>query len=267
MERQLFVPVAEDGLFVKLLLHATPEAEETLPTWVFLHEGLGSVGQWKSFPYELCKATGCDGIVYDRVGHGRSSPMRKPRDIHFYQEEAEVYLHGLLEEMNVRRPLLFGHSDGAVIALKYASSFPETTVGVVSEAAHVIIEEITMQGIRDASAQYTSTDLPDKLSRYHGEKTDAMFHAWSDAWLDPSCADWDMLEDLNAIRCPVLIVQGDMDTFGSRKQVDAIVEHVRGATDVLWLQGTGHVPHLYSRAAVIAETVRWAVPIIDAHKQ
>jgi pimeloyl-ACP methyl ester carboxylesterase len=263
IERQFHIPVADGGLFVKMLLHATPESEEVRPTWVFLHEGLGSVGQWKSFPYELCAATGCDGIVYDRVGHGRSTPMRKARDEQFYQEEAKVYLPGLLHEMNVHRPLLFGHSDGAVIALKYASSFPDRTVGVVSEAAHVIIEDVTQKGIRDAYAQYISTNLPEKLSRFHGEKTDAMFHAWADTWLDPVCADWNMLEDLKAIRCPVLIVQGDRDQFGSRRQVDAIVENVLGETGVLWLHDVGHVPHLNARAVVIAETVRWAAPLVN----
>ncbi len=263
VERQFHLPVGDDGLFVKLLLHATPESEELRPTWVFLHEALGSVGQWKSFPFELCRATGCDGIVYDRVGHGRSTPVRKPRDLHFYQEEAEVYLQGLLRELNVRKPLLFGHSDGATLALKFASCFPEIPVGVVSEAAHVIIEEITRAGIRQAAVQYAETDLRARLSRYHGEKTDAVFSAWAESWLDPSLADWNMLDDLKQIRCPVLIIQGEDDHYGSRRQVDLIAENVQGAAGVLWLHGTGHVPHLQSREIVISETAAWASPLIN----
>ncbi len=263
IERQFYVPVEDDGLFVKLVLHTTPETDEIRPTLVFLHEGLGSVGQWKSFPYELCKATGCDGLVYDRVGHGRSTALQNERDVLFYAAEAEQYLHGLLAELNVRKPILFGHSDGGMIALKYASSFPESTVGVVAEAAHVLIEDVTIEGIRDASRQYAETDLPARLSRFHGEKTDAMFHAWSDTWLGPVAADWDMLDDLSAIRCPILIVQGDQDQFGSRKQVDAIENHAGGETEVLWLRGIGHVPHLQSRARVITETCRWVEALIQ----
>jgi pimeloyl-ACP methyl ester carboxylesterase len=264
IERRFHVTVADDGLFVKLLLHASPESEELRPTWVFLHEALGSVAQWKSFPFELCRATGCDGIVYDRVGHGASSPMRGPRGADFYREEAEVYLRGLLAELNVRRPLLFGHSDGATIALKYASCFPDATVGVVSEAAHVIIEQVTLDGIREARALYATTDLKEKLSRYHGDKTDAVFGAWADSWLDPALADWDMLDDLRAIRCPVLVVQGEHDQYGSRRQVDLIASHVGGPVDTLWLTGTGHVPHLQARGMVTARTARWASPLIDA---
>jgi pimeloyl-ACP methyl ester carboxylesterase len=263
VERQFHLPIGNDGLFVKLLLHATPEMEEVRPTWVFLHEALGSVAQWKGFPFELCRASGCDGIVYDRVGHGRSTPMRKPRDLHFYQEEAEVYLQGLLRELNVRRPLLFGHSDGATLALKFAACFPEIPVGVVSEAAHVIIEDITRAGIDAARGQYAATDLRVKLSRYHAEKTDAVFSAWAESWLDPSLADWTMVDDLKNIRCPVLIIQGEDDHYGSRRQVDLIAEHVQGPAGILWLHGTGHDPHLQSREIVIGETVAWAAPLIN----
>jgi pimeloyl-ACP methyl ester carboxylesterase len=124
-ERTLHLDVCDASIYVKLLLHRSPETKEQYSTLVFLHEALGSVGQWKSFPRELCSATGCDGVVYDRSGHGQSSPMRKPRDLHFYREEAEIVLPALLTALNIRRPLLVGHSDGATIALKFASSFPD----------------------------------------------------------------------------------------------------------------------------------------------
>ena len=263
IERQFHVDVAGDSLFVKLLLHASPEAEELRPTWVFLHEALGSVGQWKSFPFEICRATGCDGIVYDRVGHGLSAPMRRPRDFEFYRDEAEVYLHGLLQELNVRRPLLFGHSDGATIALKYASMFPDGVVGAVSEAAHVIIEDVTVAGIQEAKILYAETDLRAKLSRYHGDKTDAVFGAWVGTWLDPAYEDWHMLDDLRSIHCPLLLIQGDEDHYGTRRQVDLIKERVGGPVELLWIGGTGHIPHLQSRALVVSETARWASQEIE----
>ncbi|MDX9757632.1 MAG: alpha/beta hydrolase [Bacteroidota bacterium] len=257
IERQFHIDVAGDGLFVKLLLHATPEVEETRPTWVFLHEALGSVGQWKSFPFELCRATGYDAIVYDRVGHGRSTPMRKGRDLDFYEEEAAVYLRGLLAEMNVRKPLLFGHSDGATLALKYAALFPDALVGAVVEAPHVVIEDVTVSGIQEAKILYEESDLREKLMRYHGERTDAVFGAWIDTWLDPAGAEWNMLADLAAIRCPLLLIQGDADQYGTRRQVELIAERVQGPAALLWLEGIGHVPHLQARTRVVDETARW----------
>jgi pimeloyl-ACP methyl ester carboxylesterase len=264
LERAMHVEVNGDSIYVKLLLHRSPETGEQSHTLVFLHEALGSVGQWKSFPRELCMAMGCDGVVYDRSGHGQSSPMRKPRDVHFYQEEAEVVLPALLSALNIRRPLLLGHSDGATIALKFASSFSDAAVGVISMAAHVIIEDITLDGIRDAQRLYTETDLRAKLTRYHGDKTDAVFSAWADTWLQPGMKQWHMLDDLRLITCPVLIIQGERDAYGSRAQVDAIAEHVHGKHEILWLKDCGHVPHLEERQAVIEAAGRF---IEDAHRR
>ncbi|MDT8324971.1 MAG: alpha/beta hydrolase [Bacteroidota bacterium] len=252
MEKKMHVTVRDAGLYVTLYAHINEHPGEQRATLVFLHEALGSVGQWKSFPYELCRASACDGIVYDRKGHGKSSPMTAPRGLDFYREEATEYLPGLLAALNVRRPLLVGHSDGATIALTHAALFPGQCVGVISEAAHVIIEDVTVQGIREAKQLFMNTDLREKLMRYHGEKTDAVFAAWADTWLDPGLKDWDMLEVLERVTCPVLVVQGENDQYGSRRQVDLIDQHVAGSSELLWLEDCGHVPHLQARARVLA---------------
>ncbi len=248
-------------LFVRNLTHAR-ESQGTLPeagpsdgtgnpVLVFLHEALGSVGQWKHFPRELCLATGCDGIVYDRKGHGGSSPMDRPRDMNFYHEEAEEILPALLDHLSIQQPVLIGHSDGATIALQYALSFPDRVSAVVSEAAHVLIEKETVDGIRKAREIYATTDLREKLSRYHGEKTDALFSAWADTWLQPEYADWSMEKDLAAIRCPLLVIQGLDDDFGSPAQVESIARNASGDVRTLLLPGCGHVPHNQMRGFVI----------------
>ncbi|MCB2205423.1 alpha/beta hydrolase [bacterium] len=251
MARRMHIGVADAGLHVKMYAHVNEDTQAQRPTLIFLHEALGSVEQWKSFPYELCQATGCDGVVYDRKGHGKSSPMTEPRRLDFYQLESEIYLQGLLDALNIRRPLLVGHSDGATIALMYASLFPERCDAVISEAAHVLIEDITLDGIREAKKLYGETDLRGKLQRYHGNNTDDVFSAWADTWLAPGLAEWDMLDDLQSIRCPVMVVQGEDDHYGSRRQVDAIEAHVAGSSEVLWLSQCGHVPHLQARPRVL----------------
>ncbi len=35
---------------------------------IFLHEGLGSIAQWKNFPKLVCTATNSYGLVYERHG-------------------------------------------------------------------------------------------------------------------------------------------------------------------------------------------------------
>ncbi len=247
----MHVSVADAELHVKLLSHVTPTAEEERPTLVFLHEGLGSVGQWKSFPFELCRASGCDGVVYDRPGYGRSSPLSAPRRMDYYRSEVEVYLSGLLDALNIRRPILVGHSDGATIALIFAALFPARCAGLISEAAHVIIEDITLQGVRSTRRAFETTDLREKLQRFHGDNTDGVMAGWADVWLHPGMADWDMLTELQDIRCPVLVIQGENDHFGSRRQVDLIDQHVAGGSEVLWLDHCGHVPHHEARPRVL----------------
>ena len=61
-----------------------------MPPVVFLHEALGSIGQWKTFPRQLCETLGCEGFVYERRGHGSSDPLTGPRRIDFYHEECET---------------------------------------------------------------------------------------------------------------------------------------------------------------------------------
>lgn len=67
-----------------------------VPTLVFLHEGLGSIGQWRDFPARLVEATGCGALIYNRWGYGRSDPLEGPRPIRFMHDEAREALPAVL---------------------------------------------------------------------------------------------------------------------------------------------------------------------------
>ena len=93
------------------------------PTLVFLHEGLGSIGQWRHFPAELCARTGLSGLVYERWGYGQSEPLTGPRPNDYLEREARDSLPEVLATCDiVEPPILFGHSDGASIALLFAAA-------------------------------------------------------------------------------------------------------------------------------------------------
>src|SRR4051812_49896410 len=84
------------------------------PVLVFLHEGLGSIRQWRDFPLRVAQASGCRALVYDRYGYGQSEILKeKRRDTTFMHEEALRVLPELLEKLEIRNPILVGHSDGA----------------------------------------------------------------------------------------------------------------------------------------------------------
>src|SRR4051812_36747146 len=96
------------------------EGDASRPVMVFLHEGLGSIGQWRDFPLKVSQATGCPAIVYSRYGFGGSDVLEEPRPFDFMHREARIALPELLDALGIERPILVGHSDGASIALIHA---------------------------------------------------------------------------------------------------------------------------------------------------
>src|SRR5437867_1664962 len=92
------------------------------PTLVFLHEGLGSIEQWRDFPLRVASATGCAALVYSRYGYGQSDVLQEPRPPSFMHDEALRSLPELLSSLNIPAPVLLGHSDGASIALIHAGA-------------------------------------------------------------------------------------------------------------------------------------------------
>jgi pimeloyl-ACP methyl ester carboxylesterase len=222
---------------------------------VMLHEGLGSIGLWKDFPQLLAERTGCGVLVYSRYGHGRSDRLAENRTVDYMHREAEVVLPALLEHMNITKPVLFGHSDGASIALIYAGRFPNAPRGLILEAPHVFVEEVAIQGIEQTTVRYATTDLPSRLARYH-EHPDELFRGWSDIWLDPSFGSWNIESYLSSIQCPVLLIQGEDDVYGTPRQLDAIQARIHSA-QVLMLPHCGHSPHLDRQEAVLARAAEF----------
>ena len=228
------------------------------PTLLFLHEGLGSIGQWRDFPAALCRRTGLPGLVYDRWGYGRSAPLTGPRPDDYLEQEARHSLPELLAACAIRTPpILFGHSDGASIALLFAAFWPEQVRAVISEAAHINVEEMCLAGIRHAGHAYAGNGLRAGLQRYHEDNTEGMFYGWHDTWLRPTRRTWSMTAHLPRITCPTLIIQGAEDEYGSRAQVDAIAAGVAGPAEILWLPGCRHVPHQQARDVVLDTAVRF----------
>jgi pimeloyl-ACP methyl ester carboxylesterase len=219
---------------------------------VFLHEGLGSIGQWRDFPAQLCALTRLPGLVYERWGFGHSDPLVGPRPTDYLQIEAEITLPEVLAACGVAEPpILFGHSDGASIALLFAAAYPQQVLAVISEAGHVLVEDVCLTGIREVRTTYQQGNLRKSLHRYHGENTDAMFWGWCDTWLRSDFRHWNIEARLPFIVCPALLVQGADDEFATRAQLDAIAAGVAASKEVLWVPDCAHVPHHQARETIL----------------
>ncbi len=192
---------------------------------MLLHEGLGSVRLWRGFPDALAKATGRRTVAFSRYGHGESDPPGTPRTPAFMHEEALEVLPELLARLNIEAPVLIGHSDGASIALIHAAHHP--VEAVVAIAPHVFVEDICLREIERAKAAYLETDLRDRMARHHRDP-DAAFFGWNDVWLDPAFPEWEITEEVTRITCPLLLIQGEHDQYGTLAQLDAVEQRARG---------------------------------------
>ena len=215
------------------------------PLMIFLHEGLGSVALWKDYPQRLCDACAMRGLLYSRPGYGRSTPRAADEKwpVDYLQRQAAGILPALLNKLGAadQKPWLFGHSDGASIALVYAAAFPEALSGAIVLAPHVFVEDFSLTAIAQTVEQYENTNLKQSLARYHADP-DSGFYGWSNTWLSPQFKDWNIEAMLPGIRVPLLAIQGVDDEYATMEQLDRIKAAVPHC-HLLKLVECGHTPH------------------------
>lgn len=226
-------------------------APTNAPCLVFLHEALGSIRLWRDFPDELVAATGLPALIYERQGHGDADPIAAPRGLDYLHIEAEQVLPAVLEQAGIGRALLIGHSDGGSIALLHAAAFPERTIAAVTLAAHVFVEDVTVAGVHAAMEAWRTTDLPDRLAKYHGANTEALYRAWAETWVSPAFRPWNIEACLPRIGCPLLVIQGVDDEYATPEQVHAICRGAGGPATPLLIPDCAHQPQRQQRAAVL----------------
>jgi pimeloyl-ACP methyl ester carboxylesterase len=252
-----FVNVASRRLEYRRIGIARPAR----PTLVFLHEGLGSVAMWRDFPARVARATKLGAVLYSRLGYGKSEPLREPRTARYLHDEAEIVLPEFLDRLEIERPILIGHSDGGSIALIHAGIAARPPAAVVTLAAHVLVEDISVASIAAAREKFETTDVRAKLARHHAD-VDGVFWGWNRVWLSPEFRAWNIEEYLPRIQCPVLAIQGEDDEYGTMEQmrrIDAKVGDVR----LLELPNCRHSAHKDQPDAVIDAIARF-VASVDA---
>ncbi len=163
------------------------DGDAALTPIVFLHEGLGSVSAWTQrgvdWPLAVSQATQRAGVVYSRLGYGQSDPAPPGRNTlqpDYLHRQAFDVLPALLAQLNIANPVLLGHSDGATIALLYASKHPASAC--IAMAPHVVVEAIALQAIAEAKLAFEAGDLRSRLARHHAD-ADGAFWQWNNVWL------------------------------------------------------------------------------------
>lgn len=223
---------------------------------VLLHEGLGSKDMWKGLDADLAAATGRRTVVWSRHGYGRSAVVPPPRPVDYLHREAEDALPAVLEALDVAGPILVGHSDGASIALIAAGTGAVAATGVAAMAPHVLVEDVTIAGLRAAREAWEATGWRAALARHHDD-VEATFLGWNDTWLSPAFRSWDITALLPGVTCPVLALQGVDDRYATMRQVDLVEQGVTGPCTRVEVPGCDHVPHVEQPEATRAALLDW----------
>jgi len=231
------------------------------PVLVYLHEALGSIPQWKSFPSKLCQSLELAGIVIERRGHGKSDPLNASRTkayLHDYTFELKEILNELLP---LNMPfILIGHSDGGTIALLFAKLFPKNLVAIITMAAHTFVEPETIAGIEPTVQAFEKGKL-NGLFNIHGDKTVTLFYAWANTWKSDEFKEWDIRKEIENKQCKALVIQGTTDQFRTIKQVESITTSLKKATAIL-IPNCSHHPHLEKETEVIQLITEFIKPLL-----
>jgi pimeloyl-ACP methyl ester carboxylesterase len=223
---------------------------------IFLHGGWG----YEVYPFDLqVEAFNSDFriLMPDRTGYGRSMRVDSlPVDFH---RRAAVETIRLIESLELKRPVLWGHSDGAVIAAMIGLIAPEMVSGIIFEAFHYY-------RVKPGSREFFETMVlnPDRLGdrvtnaliRDHGEdywRSIILNNGLS--WLkiaDESGHPHQDLYDgnLSRLSVPSMFIHGRLDPRTEPDELDAVRLELKDVPIHL-IEGGTHSPH--SQLSVASE--------------
>jgi len=223
------------------------------PVLVFLHDSWGCVEMWGDYPERLVAMSGLNGLVYDRRGYGQSSPFAITQRTESYLHDEAHELIDVLDACGIKDAVIYGHSDGATIALLAAALYPERIKGLILEGAHSFIEDSGKAAVLETRERAKETSLLTSLEKYHGDKTTELFRLWHETWLSEYFARWTIVPLLSNIICPVLAFQGEHDEFGSIAQLDVLKNEIKASVIVTEISSAGHTP----RKEAEEKTLEW----------
>jgi pimeloyl-ACP methyl ester carboxylesterase len=250
----------------ELLLEASPLAPGISPVRVhYLDAGAGSTvlilhGGWgyEVYPFDRQIAALRSTrriVVPDRCGYGRSTDIASlPASFH---RLAMQETRAVIDTLELERPIVWGHSDGAIIALLLALESPDAIAAAIVEATHLYRRKPRSRPFFEsilADPQTLGDGVVAVLERDHGARWRSVLERHARAWLaiaDESRSDTDDFYDgrLGGITIPVLVVHGARDPRSEPGEIDALGQALarREAgsreVEIHVLPDGGHSPH------------------------
>lgn len=212
------------------------------PILIFLHDSWGCTEMWEDFPERTADIFGLNALVYDRQGYGKSSPFPTEERTKFYLHKEADELIRIMDALGISKAVLYGHSDGATIALIAAATYPERVNAIMVEGAHSFVEEKGKAAVRESRDKAKHNSLLKSLEKYHGDKTEELFKRWHEAWLGDFFADWSIIPILKNIQCPVLAFRGEGDPYDTVAQLNVIEREITSPVTARVTPNAAHTP-------------------------
>ena len=222
---------------------------------ILLHDSLGSVDLWRDFPAQLSEKLSRTVYAYDRLGFGHSSRRDGLPSVHFIEEEANIYFPEIKRRLGLKEYILIGHSVGGGMAINIAAQDSDC-LAVISMSAQAFVEDRTIEGIKAAKTFFAQPEQLKRLEKWHGDKAQWVLNAWTEVWLSPEFRAWNLLPALEQVQCPILVIHGDKDEYGSEAFPQFIVDHSQGVAKPVMMENCGHMPHKESTENVLTE-IKW----------
>ena len=185
-------------------------------------------------------------VIPDRTGYGGSPHVKElPPRFHL---AAAIETEKLLDALGIEQSVLWGHSDGAVIATILALRDPVRYAGIIVEAIHLDREkprsrDFFLQMINNPDA--FGERVTRKLAEEHGEDYwRTIIRAGGRAWRDIAATPQEDFYEhrLHELRVPMLVVHGVDDPRTEPGELDRIRGDVPTAR-IEMIEGGGHSPH------------------------
>lgn len=216
---------------------------------VFLHGGWG----YEMYPFDrqiekLRKDYRM--IIPDRSGYGRSPRLPAPLAADFHYLAAAETLC-LLDSLGIERAVLWGHSDGAVIAAIIGFTAPERVVGLVLEAFHYYRQKPASKHFFEVLVNRPESlgeELCARFAQEHGEEYwRTLITGHASAWVQIAAESSSSIDDLysgrlHEVTAATLFVHGRLDPRTEPGELDAVRRQLPGAAMQVLAEGA-HSPH------------------------
>lgn len=196
-------------------------------------------------------------LVWDAPGHAASRPF----DLNFSLADKAGWLHDILQEEKIERPVLIGQSMGGYVAQAFCQYFPGEAAGLISiDSAPLQLEYMTAaelyllrhtepmyrlypwkllvsSGARGCAESGSGRRLMTEIMReYDGEK-DYYCRLVSQGFR--MLAEAIQLDLPYQIDCPTLLICGEKDKAGSARRYNRVWQQKTGLP-LVWIKNAGH---------------------------